>query len=176
MQLIAAIVGTLALVSGLSVRSFEAIEQPRAIEFDMADAAGVRAYRIEVVRRDDARRTTPVLAIDVPTPAPDSNGRVRLQFDELRDRLANGEYVLFVSAIGASGKSPRSAPSEPFIISNSSVKPGLEPKQPPEAEDPAPTPAPPPETEVQEGPGRSRLALIIGIIIGAAALLVPMLK
>ena len=160
-----------------------AVSNPRAIEFDRPtqDPSRIKGYRVEVFRRGaDPTAAQPIKALDVARPSSTSEGRIRISLGSVLQGLPNGEYVVTLKTIGLDGESSRSAPTDPFTVSGQAGRVsartaplptgGSAPSPPPPAAPATVEPGAPPDHE-----RGGRFWTIVGIAMGAAAILVPFL-
>jgi len=99
---------------------------PRAFEFDVPaqERSAILGYWIEVFPSGSVKDSTPSLRAIYRLRASRGNqGDLRLDLATDLDGLADGQYVATLRAIGRSGVSVRSAPSEPFEVSGRANRP-----------------------------------------------------
>lgn len=146
---------------------------PRAIEFEIpsGDPSGITGYRIELFPRGaDTRSVLPLKVFDVPQTPRANDTRIRIEFEGVLDGLSDGEYIATLRTLSSHGESARSDPTEPFALSGHAGSVRREAAAPRAPPSPASAPQPEPEQE-----HRPPLAVIIGILMGAAAILVPLI-
>ena len=151
------------------------VTNPRAIEFDIPNqTVRITAYRLELFRRGaDTQAAQPDWVVNIPRrDGPDEGpGTIRIDLTSALKGVPNGEYIATLRAVGANSLSPRSAPTAPFAVSGPGSRsssdrglPGTPAVTPPADPDPA-----------QGGAPDRRLWTIIGLAMGAAAIIGPLL-
>jgi hypothetical protein len=121
---LAMVFATLFLVSSVSPLAAQTaaarVVNPEGFEFQLSPLYDqtATAYRVELfLSGSDISVTPPVRTLDVPAAGREPGQTIRIDFRAVLNGVADGEYIATIRQVDAAGTSPRSLPTEAFIVS-----------------------------------------------------------
>ena len=148
------------------------VMNPKVIEFEIPEQSSpVMAYRLEVFRSGtDTTSAQANWVVDIPQrDVPLADGVARVDLVKALDGIPNGEYVATLRVLGSVSDSPRSSPTQPFTIVDMSRRSSSNAGIPGTVAQPGS----PVSGAPQNAPPERLLWTIIGIAMGVAAFIGP---